>query len=499
MILRPKYDDIKIICCYLGKVVVGIGLCMVVPFVTAIVFREWNAALDFIIGMMASFSFGCLFIRFFYTKEQLGWMHGLVIASLSWVVAALFSAIPLCLSGHYLSFLDASFEAMSGYTTSGLTLVQNLDHLSYSHGMWRLFMMFIGGQGIVVIALTFLIRASGAFTMYVGEAKDEKILPNVINTARFIWLVSFVYLAIGTAVLGAASFYEGVPLSKAILHGILLFMGSWSTGGFTPQSQSILYYHSPLIEIITMSLFVLGSLNFNLHYALWSGKKREIFKNIESATFFITLLTIFSLFALGLARMGVYTEAALLFRKGFYQLISGHTTTGFMTVYARQFLLEWGGVAIVALIIAMALGASMSSTGGGIKALRIGIIFKALCQDVKRMLSPEDAVIIQKFHHIKEIVLEDRHVRSAALIALCYLLLYFAGALIGVFLGYAPLQALFESVSATANVGLSCGITKASMPALLKLTYIFQMWIGRLEFMSVFALFGFIIAIVKGK
>ena len=112
---------------------------------------------------------------------------------------------------------------------------------------------------------------------------------------------------------------------------------------------------------------------------------------------------------------------------------------------------------------------------------------------------PDKAAIFEKFHHIKEMFLEDKQVRSALLITLCYLLLYFAGALVGMLLGYPFLSSLFESTSASANVGLSCGITNAAMPAILKITYIAQMWIGRLEFMSIFTLLGFIVAAIKGK
>ncbi|MBI4335926.1 MAG: TrkH family potassium uptake protein, partial [Candidatus Omnitrophica bacterium] len=147
MIIRPQYRDVKIISYYLGKIILGVGLCMLLPIAAAILFREWSPSLDFVIGMMGSFAAGFLLVRLFYTNETLDWMHGMIIASLSWVAAMLVSAVPLILSGHYLSFLDACFETMSGFTTSGLSLVQDLDHLSRAHNIWRHFMQFIGGQG----------------------------------------------------------------------------------------------------------------------------------------------------------------------------------------------------------------------------------------------------------------------------------------------------------------------------------------------------------------
>ncbi|MCX5703630.1 MAG: TrkH family potassium uptake protein, partial [Candidatus Omnitrophica bacterium] len=234
-------------------------------------------------------------------------------------------------------------------------------------------------------------------------------------------------------------------------------------------------------------------------YYLWTSSRKEIIKNIETVTLFITVMVTFSITAVGLAQLGTYPNALVLFRKGFYQLISGHTGTGFQTIYPLQFINEWNHLSMFGVICAMALGGAVCSTTGAIKMLRIGVIFKALLEDIKRIILPERAIVVQKFHHIKEIFLEDKQARAALLITLCYLVLYALGALIGMFFGYPFMDSLFESTSAAANVGLSCGITTVTMPTLLKFTYIFQMWAGRLEFMSVFTLIGFFVAVIKGK
>jgi trk system potassium uptake protein TrkH len=276
-------------------------------------------------------------------------------------------------------------------------------------------------------------------------------------------------------------------------------MAAFDTGGFSPQSQNILYYHSFAYEVITVIIMVLGALNFKLHYHLWMGNRKEIVKNIETRTLFVTIIATFAIVAVGLAQTGIYPAAVTLFRKGFYQLISGHTGTGFQTIYALQFGTDWNQLALVGIIIAMALGGAVCSTTGAIKMLRIGIIFKAFKEDLKKIILPEKAIVIEKFHHIREIFLEDKLVRSALMITLAYIILYALGALVGMFYGYPFIGALFESTSAAANVGLSCGITNIAMPAALKVTYILQMWAGRLEFMSVFTILGFLFARLKGK
>lgn len=500
MILRPRLQDLKNIGYYTGKIMMGISFTMLVPMVVGLLFEEINPALDFLIGAEVSLLAGLVLTRLCFTEKDLNWMQGMVVVSLSWLAAMLAGAIPLYLSGHWGSFLDACFESMSGFATTGLTLVWDIDHLSYAHNLWRHLMQFIGGQGIVVIAVSSFVKGfSGAFKMYVGEARDERVLPNIIQTSRFIWLVSIVYLVLSTLVLGAVGIANGMKPVNAFFHGVCLFMAAFDTGGFTVQSQNMLYYHSLAFEVITIVIMLLGAINFNLHYRIWTGGRREIWKNIETRTMCITITLTLLIVVIGLNQVGSYPTAVIMFRKGFYQLISGHTGTGYSTVYARQFIDEWGNLALVGLIIAMAFGGGACSTTGGIKMLRLGVVASALVQDIKRIILPERAVVEQKLHHLREIFLEDKQARAALLITMAYLALYGAGAMVGMLYGYQFLDSLFESTSAAANVGLSCGITAPSMPVGLKVTYMVQMWTGRLEFMSVFTLIGFFVVAIRGK
>lgn len=500
MILKPRLQDIRTIGYYLGKIIIGIGIVMLIPIIAGFAFKELGPALDFIIAFEITMIVGLVLNKACFTTKDLNWMQGMIVVSFSWIVAMLLGAIPLYLSNHWASYLDACFDSMSGFATTGLVLVEDLDHLSFTHNLWRHLIMFVGGQGIVIIALSFFVKGlSGAFKIYVGEGREERILPNVIHTARFIWLVSIIYFVLGTLALGAAGILNGIKPLRSFFHGACLFMAAFDTGGFSPQSQNVMYYHSPLFEIITVVIMILGALNFKLHYHIWTGNRKEILRNIETTTFFITVIAIFSIVAIGLKQSDVYPKAMMLFRKGFYQLISAHTGTGYQTIYARQFVKEWGELSLVGIICAMGLGGAICSTTGAIKMLRIGVIFKALTQDIKRIILPEKMMVIQKFHHIQNVFLEDKQVRLALFITLMYFLLYFTGAVVGMLFGYPFLQSLFESTSAGANVGLSCGITNVNMPSFMKITYILQMWSGRLEFMSIFTLLGFLVAAIKGK
>jgi len=473
---------------------------MLLPLSTSVIFQEWRVVVDFGLSMCATLSVGYLLLILFHTDKDPQWVHGMAAVAIAWILCTLLGALPHYLSGHFGSFLDACFDVMSGHTTTGLVLIQDLDHVSHGLNMWRHELTYVGGQGIVVVALTFLIPGvSGAYRLYVGEGKEERILPNVVKTARMIWIISLIYLAVGSAVLWIGCMWEGLSPLRALLHGIWLFMANWSTGGFAPQSQNLIYYHSPLIEFFLVALMVLGSLNFALHYTVWNGNYKELYRNIEIHSFAVTLTVSFVLCCVGLIQVGIFPELPILFRRAFLHVVSAHTGTGSASVYSRQFITDWGAPAALGVILAMAIGGSACSTAGGFKGIRMGILAKALWQDIKRLVSPESAIVVQKFHHIKDRVLDNAHVRSAALIVLLYVLTYAIGTAAGVFCGYPVLDALFDSVSAGANVGLSSGVTSPAMPAALKVVYIIEMWAGRLEFTAILVLLGMGYATITGK
>lgn len=502
MLLKPSARSWHVIAHYCGRLLIGVGLFMVVPLVTAIVFAEWSSALDFVIAVAVTVTIGMSLVMFFPETSDLTTAQGLVIVALTWMAAMFLGAIPLYLSGHYLNYLDACFDAMSGFATTGLSLIQDLDHVNNSVNMWRHLTMFMGGQGIAVVALSILVRMSGgggAFEIYTGEARDEKVVPNVVRTARFIWIVSLTYLAIGVLLLTPTFLLDGMGFVRSFLHSIWIFMAAWDTGGFAPNSQNILFYHSGLVEVITMFFMIGGCLSFGLHYALWHGRKDELLKNIEPVTLFVTISALVLIVLTGLEVAATYSGFEPLFRKGVYHLVSAHTGTGYQTVYPSQFSLEWGGLAMLALMVAMGLGGSASSTAGGIKALRVAVTFKAFSREIKKLIRPQSAVTVTTLHHFRRRILSDNLIRNSLLIITAYMVTMFAGAALAMGFGYSFTDSLFESTSAVANVGLSAGVTSTSMPDSLEIMYIFEMWIGRLEFLGVFALAGLLIASWRGK
>ena len=486
------------VCYYTGKSILIFSALFTLPIIVAISQSDWNSALDFIISMSISIilSIGLIFYGEQKRKNahSLSWRHGLVVASFSWVLLSLISAIPYSLSGHSLSYLDSVFDVMSGFTTTGVFLIQDLDHISQALNTWRHLLTFVGGQGMIVLAISFFVKESGsAYKFYVGEGKDVALVPNVQGTAKWIWRISLVYLLIGTTLLFIQGMRIGLNPINSLFHGLYIFMSAWSTGGFAPNYQNILFYHDFMYESIGLVFFIVGSFNFGLHFAFIQGRYKEFRKNIEIVSFFVSSFVLSVFAVVYLSNTGIYTDSISLFRRVVYNVLSAHTTTGFGSVYAQQFISDWGGLGITVMVVAMLIGGSACSTAGGIKGLRIGIIFKGIYNDIQKLMKGERTMRVIKYHHIKDYILDDATFRSAASIAILYIALFTVGVLLTTLSGYSLIESSFEVASVTGNVGLSVGIIQASMPSYLKLFYIFAMYLGRLEFISVFILIGMFI------
>jgi trk system potassium uptake protein TrkH len=498
MLIRPDADDARLIAFYLGRICYVVGVAGLLPVLWAVLAREWGPLASFVLMVGVFLVFGAAGTAARPQDDRLDWSHGMVVVALTWIIVPAIGAIPLALSGHFGDPLDPMFDAMSGLTTTGLSVIQDLDHLAPSLNLWRHLLQFLGGQGIILAALSVFSGGAG-LTLYYGEARDEKIFPSVTSTARFIWGVSFVHLVVGAGllfVIGIAS--VGLDPLRAAFHGLMVFFAGFDTGGFAPQSTSLGYYHSVWFEAGAAVLMVAGAMSFGLHFALWRGRQRESLRNLETRTILTTFATILVITLSGLAVLGIYTDVAGLSRAGVFHALSAHTGTGFSTVPGSE-LAMWGGLAFGGIALAMALGGMASSTAGGVKALRIGLTIKVVRDQVRAILLPEKAVVRQGYFQGGSRRLTPDLAQAVLVVSLLYVGLYLGGAVVGMAYGATLQQALFESVSAGANVGLSVGLVDPGMPILLELTYMTQMWLGRLEFVAVFALLGFAYSWVRGR
>ncbi len=485
---RLHLEDVLVITHYVGVLLIGIGASMAVPLAVAVTLGEWGPALDYLAGAGVACAAGAAMMHAKPTKLVVTHSQALAITALSWVAASLAASVPLALSGHYISFLDAVFDALSGLTTTGLTLVTDLDHMAHSHNMWRHLTQLIGGQGIVVAALSLAVGLrSGAFSLYVAEGRDERILPNVLHTARFIWFVTVVYIGLGTLMLLGVNSYLGMDTVRAGLHAFWASIATYDTGGFAPQSMNAAYYHSVLFEAGTMFLMVAGFLNFSLHAQVWRGDRAELWRSLEVRTLVVSVFGLSILAAIGLSASRLFNTPLSVIRTGMYHVVSAQSA-GHQTFYPEQWTLDVSTTTFFAVMLAMAFGGAVSSTAGGIKALRLGLTLKAIGQAVRSAVFPRSAAVVTRYYHLGKKILTPEIASAVTLTFALYVTVYVAGGLVGAAYGYYAPAALFESISATANSGPSTGITAPDMPLGLKLVYMFQMWAGRLEFIAVLAI-----------
>jgi trk system potassium uptake protein TrkH len=221
-------------------------------------------------------------------------------------------------------------------------------------------------------------------------------------------------------------------------------------------------------------------------------------RNLEVRTIIVTFGSTMLLTLIGLAALGRFAGGTALARQGGFQLLSEHTGTGFATVPSAE-LASWSGLAFVGIVVAMALGGMGGSTSGGVKSLRVGLAVKALVTSIKEALLPERAVVTTTYHQNGRHRLVPEVARAVLVVTLLSVALYVLGAAVAYAYGYSLESAVFESVSVGAAVGLSVGITAPGMPIPLEVVMIGQMWLGRLEFLAVFSLIGFIISWVVGE
>jgi len=207
MLIRPSTQDLRIISYYLGRVLLVVAMAVALPLTWSLIGREWGPASSFVLTAGAFAALGTAFCLVPVAERRLDWSHGMVVAALTWLVVPALGSIPLALSGHFANPLDAFFDAMSGLTTTGLSLLQDLDHLAPSLNFWRHLLHFMGGQGIVLAAVAVFAGGVG-LSLFYGEAREERFLPSVGSTGRFIWWASLVHLAFGIVVLGLVAYFD---------------------------------------------------------------------------------------------------------------------------------------------------------------------------------------------------------------------------------------------------------------------------------------------------
>lgn len=407
---------------------------------------------------------------------------GYIVVTLCWIIFSLFGAIPYYISGYLPNVTDAFFETMAGFTTTGASIVGNLDELPRSLLFWRIMTQWIGGLGIVFFTVAVLpIFGLGDIHLFAAETigiARAKLHPRISVTARWILTIYVCFTLLEAICLKLA----GMGYFDAVCHA----MSTMSTGGISTKSGGIAAFNSPLIEYIIIVFMLLGGTNFSLLYlATFKGHITELLRDSEFKAY-IGMVVIFTS-AIG---VGLYITESLniegSFRTSLFQTVSVITTTGFSSVDYSQ----WTPVLWLTLSAAMFVGACSGSTTGAMKSIRVAILAKVMINEFKRIVHP-NAVIPVKLG--RRIISEQ--IQSAIM---AFTLLYVGMVIIGIFVnmcfGLDLVDAYGLSLSSVSNVGPGLGNysspnAMATLPVALKWFYCFQMLVGRLEFFAVLLLF----------
>lgn len=491
---RFTFEDIRIIAHYLGTLTSLFTVALLIPLITALVFQEWEPATRYFLAAGISLTIGSLLRMAKVDPGRLTRQQAMALTGFAWMFLTFIASVPLAMSGHFASYLDALFDSVSGLTTTGAALIMDLEHLSYADNMWRFIMHFLGGMGLIVIALSLGLLSSSTSGLYSSEGRSEHVVPNVITTTRLISKISLAVIGIATVLLMLFCFVAGMEPVRAFFHGLWISISGFMTAGFTPTSQSIMYYHSYFLEIACMLLMLLGMINFGLFVAVLRGKTDLFFKDFEIRTGFFWLVFMCIIFIATLSTTPLFSDLLTMIRRGVFMLISASSTTGFSVVTTNQVLTVFSSGAILILAILMAVGGSSGSTAGGMKLSRIGLTVKSIVSSIKEATSPDSARVSVVYHHIGKQVLNNEIARAAMTVSTLFVVTYVVGALVGIAHGYDATASIAESVAMASNGGLSFGITTQGMPKTLELIYILEMWAGRLEFITLIALVVKIVA-----
>jgi len=397
--------------------------------------------------------------------------EGGVIVLLSWVLVCLASAVPLMMALK-LTFTQAIFESVSGWTTTGLSVV-DVTRAPHIVLLWRSIMQLAGGAGLAIIMLSAIAGPSGPGFSY-AEGRTDQLVPHVRRSARLVLTIYAGYALLGTV----AYWLVGMSAFDALNHAF----AAVSTGGFSTHPESIGYWDSPAIEAVTLPLMILGNLNFLTAWLLLRGKLRSVTRNGEVRLMAVVMPVAALLLFLFVSR-GLFPALGKSIRVAIFDAVTSLTTTGFSTTSYSS----WGPVGFMVVITLMLIGGGTCSTAGGVKQYRVYLLFKALLWELRRPFLPRTAVTENfVWQGENKDYIQDVRVRRVATFVFLYLATYILGTMVLAAYGFSLRDSLFEFASALGTVGLSIGVTSASAPAPVLWAETLGMFLGRLEFFVVF-------------
>ncbi|MFC2075022.1 TrkH family potassium uptake protein [Bdellovibrionota bacterium] len=472
----------------LGLVTVVVGGAMLIPFLIALGYGEGDApALGF--SSLITMFVGGIVAWFTYQKDIAKEIHhkqGFLIAGMSWVLMGLFGSLPFILFGvfgpfSFESVTNSIFESVSGFTTTGATVLARVENLPHGILFWRSFTQWFGGLGIVVLSLAILpFLGVAGMQLYRAEPSlitSEKLRPRIVDVARMLWRV---YLLLTIAEI-CLLMIGGMPLFDAICHTFTTV----STGGYSIKDSGIMAYNSPFIEWVLVAFMLLAGTNFSLLYLTMLGKPKRLFRNGEwrfyiSIFIFASLVLIFCM-----QQIGIDSPLAIKIRQGAFSVASILTTTGF----ANADWATWGPMAGWTILLLIIVGGCTGSTAGGIRVLRFLVTLKQHWRDGFKLMHPHSVSTMR----VGDRIIPRDVIRSMSGHVMHYLFIAFVGGWLLAGMGLSVSDSFAAILACIGNVGPGLGIvgptsTYATIPLAGKWVCLGWMIVGRLELFTILIL-----------
>ena len=465
----------------IGTLLIILGLFMLIPYGVQTFYKEKSHS--FLSSSFVTILIGSLFVLANIQKEyRLNLKQTFLFSTFAWLSIAIFGSIPFILANLDFSLSDAFFESMSGITTTGSTVIANLDQTPKSILMWRAIMQWLGGVGIIVMAITVLpLLKVGGMQLFRIESSDkpEKILPRTIQIASII-ISTYLVLT-----LSCAFFYKvsGMNFFDSIAHA----MTTIATGGFSTHNDSIGYFNNPKIELIAIAFIILGSIPFIAYLKFIKGNRKVFFQDVQIKG----LIYLFLFSAITMFLYLLFTNNNILIiekiRIASFNVVSILSGTGYVT---NDFSL-WGKFPLIFFLFLMFIGGCAGSTACGIKIFRFQLLFLFLNNQIKKLIYP-NSVFVLKYNNQK---ITDNYMNSIIIFVFAYLFIFILIAMLLSITGLDFLSAISGAATSISNVGPGLGEMIGpngnfkAIPEISKWILSFGMLLGRLELFAVLILF----------
>ncbi len=474
----------RVILNVLGIVIKFLGISMLAPLLVALYYHEPGSIRIFAVSSVMAFVTGLLLENIFRSEfEELSHRESIVIVAMGWLLAAVFGCVPFLLAG--ISPIDSLFEAMSGFTTTGSSILPDIEMYSNNNFksiiFWRSMTQWLGGMGIIVLVLAILPRiAVAGRQMFKSEAPGpikDKLKPRLKDTAQILWRVYIIFTVLEIVLL----FYAGMTLYDATVHSF----STLATGGFSSKNLSIGAYDCINIELIILVFMFIGGSNFNLFYRTLNVNWKSLISDREFQIYTMIILASIAVIALQLWGAGKTIEEAT--RYASFQVVSIITTTGFVSTDFNI----WPESTKLVLLLLMFVGGSAGSTAGALKVVRVVLLMKYSIREIYKSIHPKMVKPIR----LGDTVISEDVMQAIFSFFILYLTVFAGSSLVLSILGLDFMSSISASATTLGNVGPGLGsqvgpmANFASLHFLGKLVLILNMWIGRLEVMTVLVLF----------